>query len=172
MPPSSNGTIFGDGNTLQDKIKHADTMQYIVIALGCLVGVMIILFIVYKVWAYKKEKKEKERKKHKLAQNKQRRSLKDSIKNSPRRARVHPRIREIKKEEMVLNRSDSGYTSDSKKDNSPGTSCDNTPRVKRDSRENFKNQNEAHETISLHSLRKPPAKQWPSEKQKVDGLAF
>ena len=167
MPPSTSGTIISDDNTLQDKIDHADMMMYIVIALGCLVGLMIIIFIVCKVKAYKTEKKEKERRKQRMARSKQSKSLNGSKRNSPRRGTIHPRIEEIKKDEMMFTRSDSGYTSDSKKDISPGTSRDNTPRRPRKSREIPEPQSEAAEILPLQTLSNPS-----TQPRKVDGLAF
>ena len=113
MPSTKSATTtewIMDDNSLKDKVDTANVLTYVVIALACIVGLMIVLFVVCKIRNIRKKKKMTEMRRfprEKPARPGQ--TVKRVNGLSPRQ--IHPRINQLKKEELVFTRSDSGYTS-------------------------------------------------------------
>ena len=155
MPPTTDDAIISGDNTLQDRINHANILEYVVIALGCLVGLVIILLIVCKIRSDRRKNAAKERRRQIKAKQRQRKSLNGLKRPTPRQRSVHPRIEEIKKSELGLSRGDSGYKSDSKKGTSPRTPRDKRSQSQRGSRGIEDTESETGEAIAMQTIKKP-----------------
>lgn len=114
MPQSTTSNPFiSDNKSFLDELDHTKILTYVVIILASILGLIISVFVVCKVRQIKKKKEEK-RKGRRLPIVKRRpRKNFSGVKESPTLERVHPRINQIKNDELFFSRSDSGYTSDS-----------------------------------------------------------